>query len=149
MRRRRGLRRRSGRHARHRHAAASPGLRFRQALKQDDLRDWVPTAPILLCGGSEDPTVFWLNAQLMQGYWARHAPASATIRVLDRDSNSTAGDVYADLKSRFSIVKQVAAATAVAQGASDGRAAAVADTYLAGLLPPFCVAAVRTLFAVR
>ncbi len=54
--------------------AASPGLRLRQVLKQNDLRNWTPTAPMLLCGGNEDPTVFWFNTQLMEGYWATHAP---------------------------------------------------------------------------
>jgi hypothetical protein len=36
---------------------------------------------------------------------------------------------------------------AVAQGATDGGAAAVADSYHAGLLPPFCLAAVSDFFA--
>ncbi len=60
--------------------AASPALPWRQALKQNDLRTWNPTAPTLLCGGDEDPAVFWLNTQIMQGYWASHAPASASDR---------------------------------------------------------------------
>lgn len=129
--------------------AANPGLRLRQVLKQNDLRSWTPTAPMLLCGGNEDPTVFWLNTQLMQGYWADNVQASALVRVLDLDSSSTAGDEHAELKSRFALAKQIAAATAVAQGATDGGAAAVADAYHAGLLPPFCVAAVRTFIAGR
>ncbi len=45
--------------------------------------------------------------------------------------------------------KQVAAATAVAQGATDGGASAVADAYHAGLVPPFCLAAVKDFFAAR
>jgi Prolyl oligopeptidase family len=129
--------------------AARPGLRLRQVLKQNDLRNWTPTAPMLLCGGNEDPTVFWFNSQLMEGYWSTHAPASATIQVLDLDSNASVADDYADLKSRFVIAKQIVAATAVAQGATDGGDAAVSDAYHAGLLPPFCVAAVRTFFAGR
>jgi hypothetical protein len=130
-------------------AAANPSLRLRQALKQNDLRDWTPTAPILLCGGNEDPTVFWLNTQLMQGYWASHVPSSAQVSVLDLDSNVSSGDAYADLRSRFSLAKQIAAATAVAQGARDGGASAVSDAYHAGLVPPFCLAAVRSFFAGR
>jgi hypothetical protein len=129
--------------------ATNPGLRLRQLLKQNDLRDWAPSAPMLLCGGSEDPTVFWTNTQLMQGYWATHAPASAPVTVLDLDSDASGGDAYADLKSRFLLAKQIAAASAVAQGATDGGDAAVADAYHAGLLPPFCVAAVRAFFAGR
>jgi hypothetical protein len=129
--------------------AANPGLRLRQVLKQNDLRNWTPTAPMLLCGGNEDPTVFWMNTQLMQGYWATHGPASAPVTVLDLDSGASGGDAYADLKSRFALAKQVAAAAAVAQGATDGGVAAVAEAYHAGLLPPFCIAAVRAFFAGR
>ncbi|MCJ7452228.1 MAG: prolyl oligopeptidase family serine peptidase [Steroidobacteraceae bacterium] len=130
-------------------AAVNPGLRLRQVLKQNDLRNWTPTAPMLLCGGNEDPTVFWFNSQLMEGYWATHAPASPPVTMLDLDSSASGGDAYADLKSRFALAKQIAAAAAVAQGATDGGDAAVADAYHAGLLPPFCVAAVRTFFASR
>src|SRR5205823_9505842 len=36
--------------------AANPGITLRQALKTNDLRDWSPTSPVLLCAGNEDPT---------------------------------------------------------------------------------------------
>jgi hypothetical protein len=101
----------------------------------------------LLCGGNADPTVFWFNTQLMQGYWAARAPSPSPAIVLDLDSTASGGDPYADLKSQFALAKQIAAATAVAQGASDGGASAVADAYHAGLVPPFCLAAVRSFFA--
>ena len=130
-------------------AAATPGTRLRQALKQNDLRNWTPTAPTLLCGGNADPTVFWFNTQLMQGYWAARAPSPDPVIVLDLDSTASAGDPYADLKNQFALAKQVAAATAVAQGATDGGASAVADAYHAGLVPPFCLAAVKDFFAAR
>jgi len=130
-------------------AAATPAVRLRQALKQNDLRNWVPTAPTLLCGGNADPTVFWFNSQLMQGYWAAHAPSPSPVLVLDLDSTASGGDPYADLKHQFALAKQIAAATAVAQGATDGGASAVADAYHAGLLPPFCLAAVKDFFATR
>src|SRR5579863_323518 len=47
-------------------AAAKPALSWRQALATNDLRNWVPTAPVLLCGGDQDPLVFWFNTDLMQ-----------------------------------------------------------------------------------
>ena len=130
-------------------AAATPAVRLRQALKQNDLRNWVPTAPTLLCGGNADPTVFWFNTQLMQGYWAARAPSPSPVIVLDLDSTASGSDPYDDLKSQFALAKQIAAATAVAQGATDGGASAVADAYHAGLVPPFCLAAVKDFFASR
>ena len=127
--------------------AAAPAVHLRQALKLNDLRNWTPTAPTLLCGGSADPTVFWFNTQLMQGYWASRTPAPNQVIVLDLDSAASAGDPYSGLKTQFASAKQIAAALAVAQGATDGGAAAVADSYHAGLLPPFCLAAVSDFFA--
>jgi hypothetical protein len=130
-------------------AAATPGLPLRQALKQNDLRDWMPTTPVLMCAGNADPTVFWLNTQLMQDYWASRAPASARISVLDVDSTASVNDPYASLKSQFALAKSLVAATAVSQGAQDGGARAVMDTYHATLVPPFCLAAVSSFFAAQ
>jgi hypothetical protein len=101
----------------------------------------------LLCGGNADPTVFWFNTQLMQGYWAARAPSPSTVTLLDLDATAAGSDPYAELKSQFALSKQIAAATAVAQGATDGGASAVADAYHAGLVPPFCLAAVQSFFA--
>jgi alpha/beta superfamily hydrolase len=127
--------------------AANPGLPWRQALKTNDLRNWVPTAPTLLCGGDVDPLVFWLNTQLMQAYWASHAPATASIGVLDLESNAGPNDPYATLKQEFETAKALVAADAIAQGATDGGAFAVAEAYHATLVAPFCFAAVRSFFA--
>jgi len=91
--------------------------------------------------------VFWLNTQLMQGYWAVQAPASAPIGVLDVDSSASAGDPYSDIKTRFAAARLLVAADAVAHGAADGGAAAVRDAYHATLVPPFCLAAVRSFFS--
>jgi hypothetical protein len=128
-------------------AAAAPGLAWRQALKVNDLRDWVPTAPVLLCGGALDPLVFYANTSLMQNYWASHAPASASISVLDLEAAAASNDPYADLKQDFAIAKALVAATAVEQGATDGGAFAVAEAYHAELVAPFCFAAVKSFFA--
>jgi len=127
-------------------AAANPGLPWRRALQINDLRNWVPTAPVLLCGGDVDPLVFWFNTALMQSYWASHAPASAPISVLDLEAAASSNDPYASLKQGFVIAKDLVAASAVAQGATDGGALAVADVYHATLVAPFCFAATKLLF---
>ena len=128
-------------------AAATPGHPWRQALKTNDLRNWIPAAPTLLCGGGMDPLVFWLNSALMQSYWASRAPASASISVLDLESAASANDPYGGLKQDFAVAKGLVAASAIAQGATDGGALAVAEAYHATLVAPFCFAAVKTFFA--
>jgi len=127
--------------------AATPDLPLRQALKQNDLRNWIAAAPIFLCGGNADPTVFWLNTQLMQGYWASRAPSTAQISVLDLDSTASGSERYADLKSQFALAKQLIAAAAIAEGATDGGASAVMEAYHSALVTPFCLAAVTSFFA--
>jgi len=128
-------------------AAAAPAVPMRQALKTNDLRDWSPAHPVLLCGGDGDPTVFWLNTQLVQASWTARAVPAATFGVLDLDASSTAGDPYASLKSDFVIAKDLIAADAIAHGATDLGASAVAAAYHATLVPPFCFAAVRSFLA--
>src|SRR5262249_10216157 len=99
--------------------AVAPTNTLRQALKTNDLRNWSPSAPVLLCAGNQDPTVFYFNTQLMQQYWAAKAP-SAPVTVLDVDSAVAANDPYADLKDAFVAAKAAVAAASVAGGATDG-----------------------------
>ena len=127
-------------------AAAAPELPWRQALQRNDLRDWIPSAPVLLCGGNVDPVVFWLNTQLMQAYWASHAPSTASISVLDLESPVSVNDVHANLKQGFALAKETVAINAVSQGATDGGARAVAEAYHVTLVAPFCFAAAKSFF---
>jgi hypothetical protein len=127
--------------------ATSPTHPLRRAVQQNDLRNWVPTSPVLLCGGHGDPTVFWFNTELLQRYWSTHGTASTPYSVLDVDAAATAGDPYASYKAQFTAAKDLLAATAVINGASDGGALAVAEAYHSTLVPPFCLAAVRSFFA--
>jgi predicted esterase len=129
--------------------ASNPMLPWRVLLKQNDLRTWVPTAPTLLCGGDGDPTVLWLNTQLMQTYWASHASATTPYSVLDLDAPATSGAPYANLQTAFSVAKLGVAVSAVAQGATDGGASAVLQAYHSTLVPPFCLAAVVSFFAAQ
>jgi pimeloyl-ACP methyl ester carboxylesterase len=126
--------------------AASPALPLRQALQANDLRSFSPSVPALLCGGDLDPEVFWLNTALMQHYWASQAPA-APVSVLDLESTPSADDPYASLERGFQIAKAAVAAQAVANGATDGGAAAVFEAYHVTLVAPFCVAAARSFIA--
>jgi hypothetical protein len=115
----------------------APGNPFRQDLKLNDLRNWVPTAPVLLCGGSADPTSFFFNTSLMQNYWTLNGGA-AVFSVLDVDSAVTSDDPYAAQKLGF--------ATAKALVELDGGDTAVFADYHAGLVPPFCITAAKSFF---
>jgi pimeloyl-ACP methyl ester carboxylesterase len=125
--------------------AAAPANTLRQAFKANDLRNWSPTVPVLLCAGDQDPTVFYSNTQLMQGYWIS-VGATGPVTVLDVDGPTT-GERFDDLKTGFAVAKDGVAAAAVVGGASDGGSLAVAEAYHSQLVPPFCLKAVRSFFS--
>lgn len=128
--------------------AANPTQPLRQAFKRNDLRNWLPRAPVLMCGGNSDPTVFFFNARIEQAYWQNaHVPAGLT-SVLDVDS-PVAGpnDPYAPIKQGFASAKAMVASQAVAAGANDGGASAVLQAYHGELVASFCMVAARAFFS--
>jgi hypothetical protein len=129
-------------------SAGVPGLAMRAALRQNDLRNWLPSAPVLLCGGDQDPEVFWLNAQLEQNYWLGQSP-SVPLTVLDLDASIAAGDPYSTVKTQFVIAKDAIAGNAILHGATDGGYEAIETAYHTTLLPPFCLGAVKSFFDAR
>ena len=123
--------------------ATAPAHPMRKALKANDLRNWSPKRPVMMCGGNGDPTVFYsLNTQVMQGLWSAPsplAPPAGLLTVLDVDSASPgAGDPFAAVRAGFA---QAKAATYASGGAN-----AVVQAYHGGLVPPFCNAAARGFF---
>ena len=124
---------------------ASPANTLRQALKNNDLRNWSPTAPVLLCAGDEDPVVFFINTQLMQGYWAANAPDSP-VTVLDVDAPASQGGPYRHLKKRFAETKKLIKWAAILDGADDGGRAAMLKDYHDVLVPAFCLQAAKSFF---
>lgn len=121
----------------------APANAFRKASLKNDLRDYVPTVPVLLCGGAGDPTVFWANAQATAAYFVSQGLTAPALQVLDVDSAIGAGDPYATVKGGFAQVKAKTAADAGGGAAGD---AAVAVAYHGTLVPPFCNAAARGFF---
>ncbi len=114
--------------------AASP---LRQAAAANDLRGWTPAAPVLLCAGNGDPTVFYsLNTEVMSTLWTGLGPLVTT---LDVDSSITPSDPFGAVKTGFANAKT---ATYMAGGA-----AAVVSTYHGTLVPPFCNVAARGFFS--
>jgi pimeloyl-ACP methyl ester carboxylesterase len=124
---------------------ANPGNTLRQDLAKNDMRNFNPSVPVLLCGGDNDPTVFYFNTLLMQTYWAANAP-NAPVSILDVDSAVGANDPYADVKDGFAAAKAAVIAAAIAGGATDGGQVAVLTDYHTGLVPPFCLYAVESYF---
>ena len=83
----------------------------------------------------------------MMDYWASLATPPPSMSVLDLESAQPAGDPYATFKQDFGLAKDALALRAIAQGATDGGALAVAQAYHTELVAPFCFAAVKKFFS--
>ncbi|MBR7793514.1 prolyl oligopeptidase family serine peptidase [Undibacterium sp. FT147W] len=123
----------------------SPANAFRKAGVKNDLRNYVPNVPVMLCGGGSDPTVFFASTQATAGFFLAKGFPSAYLTTLDVDTNPTsAADPFAAAKVGFAQSKAGVIAAAVA--AKQDPATAVASVYHGTLVPPFCNAAARGFF---
>ncbi len=108
---------------------------FRKALQTNTLLNWVPKHPVALCGGANDPTVFYtVNTPA-----AKAALGSAVTAYNLEDATSVGATVNGGFK-------QAQAATSTAAGGGTAGAAAVQAAYHGTLVPPFCNAVVRGYF---
>jgi dienelactone hydrolase len=120
--------------------AANPQNTLRVDLKLNDMRSgpfWAPTGPMLMCGGDQDPTVFFsIDTGTMATYWA--AVPHGLITVLDVNATPTANDPFAPLQLAF----QEDIASILATSGEVG----VAESYHA-TVEPFCIVAARSFFS--
>ena len=79
--------------------ACSPKNTLRAALLKNDLRNWVPTSPMLLCGGHDDTQVYFISSQDTKAYF--DANGAKTVSLLDVDSPINPNDSYATAKNTF------------------------------------------------
>jgi hypothetical protein len=116
--------------------AAAPANTLRQDLKTNDMRTWIPTSPMLLCGGDQDPTVFFnVNTGTMQAFWSG-LPAGL-VSVLDVNGAVDSSSPFAPLQVGF----QTTLAGLLASGGEE----AVLENYHI-TVAPFCTAAARGFF---
>ncbi len=117
--------------------AASPSVGLRQDFKVNDMRNggWMPKEPMLMCGGDQDPTVFFMNTQIMAAEWSPLV-AGGLVSVLDL--NGTPGGPFAPLQSAFQ-------GTYAAMVSAEGASTAIQSYHATEA--PFCMVAARDFFA--
>lgn len=111
--------------------ATSP---FRTALLNNTLLGWTPQHPMAMCGGAQDPTIFYsVNTTAAQ---ADFASRNALVPAFDLENRATlpAGPLGDALYGGFQQRKAAAGADVQAQ-------------YHGALVPPFCNVLVRGFFA--
>jgi len=117
--------------------AANPQNTLRQDLKLNDMRSWAPQAPMLLCGGDQDPTVFFsVNTGTMQAFWS--ALPAGLLTVLDVDGTVDPNSPFAPIQVGFK--------TALAGLLASGGQEAVVENYHT-TVAPFCSVAARAFFS--
>ncbi|MFT4103712.1 MAG: lipase family protein [Burkholderiaceae bacterium] len=120
-----------------RQASLQASSGYAQALQRNDLLGWKPGAPMALCYGAGDPTVFGMNSTSAEASFAGQGA------IVSRFDLEDAGTVPAAIKQGFDAAK--AGVSAQAGGGAAG-AAAVVTAYHGSLVPPFCLAIVRGFF---
>ncbi len=129
-------------------AAAKPTQTLRQAFYLNDLRNgnWTPRAPTLLCGGDQDPTVFFsVNTGTMAAFWS--ALPAGLVTVLD--VNAAPAGPFAAVQTGFQ-TSQAELLAYYESAAGGGLSAAAAQQLLVqgyhSAVAPFCAAAARSFF---
>jgi len=130
-------------------AAAAPTQTLRKALYLNDMRNgnWAPTVPTLLCGGDQDPTVFFsVNTQTMATFWS--ALPTGLITVLD--VGGTPSGPFAAIQAGFQ-ASQTALLTYYESTGGGGLSPAAAQEQLVQSyhtnVAPFCAASARAFFS--
>jgi acetyl esterase/lipase len=119
--------------------ATAPQNPLRQDLARNDMRSWIPTSPMLLCGGAQDPTVFFgINTVTMRAFWSANGLPATAVTVLDVNASPGANDPYAPLKVGFQ--------TTLAGILASGGQQAVFENYHT-TVAPFCTVAARGFFS--
>lgn len=155
--------------------AKSPMHPLRQALKANDLRNYLPNVPILLCGGNQDPMVFFdVNTTLTHGLWKNvyGKTGNNVFGMVDMDITATDDRVRYETKGLDTVrdnavkaqtqamqqafsqnvatLKANAIVEAKANGATDEQAESLATANVLrryhGMVAPYCMATARTFF---
>ncbi len=77
----------------------------RKAWLKNDLRTWVPTSPMLMCGGQVDPVVGHHNTVLTKAYFDANGVQPGLVSVLEVDSRIAPGEPYGQAKEIFSRIR--------------------------------------------
>ncbi|MGV7207781.1 alpha/beta hydrolase family protein [Oxalobacteraceae bacterium A2-2] len=118
--------------------SCAPAQALRKWLVKNDLRNYLPSVPLLLCGGDEDPVVPFQNATAASAYFTAQGKSAASLITLNLDG-ALGNDAYTATRTEFQAAKTV---LRLASGS-----AAVRDSYHAGLAAPFCMRAARLFFS--
>lgn len=121
--------------------ACAPQHALRKLFRKNDMRSFMPAAPLMLCGGNGDPTVPYRNTMSALAYFRA---GGAAVSEVDLDTIPADTDPYRTRKLDFLAAKAALRLVTLDHGGSPD--AAIEANYHGGLAAPFCLAAARDLF---
>jgi len=130
-------------------ARVAPTQTLRLAFYKNDMRngDWAPNSPTLLCGGDQDPEVFFsVNTEVMAAFWGALPPGAITVL----DVNATPAGPFAPIQRAFQEAgaKQLAFYLSPAGGSLTlAQAQALLIQAYHTSVEPFCALGARTFFS--
>lgn len=78
-----------------------PESQVRALLKESDMRDWQPAAPLLMCGAGNDPVVYHaLNSDKMADFWSDLVAVGSVIN-LDLTDTPVFGNPFAPVQTAW------------------------------------------------
>jgi alpha/beta superfamily hydrolase len=117
--------------------ATTSSVGLRKDFAANDMRSgWSPEEPMLMCGGDADPTVYFMNTQIMAALWTPYVQGGL-VTVLDLNATPQAGNPFAPLQVGL---QQTEAQLVAANGAAAVEAYHSTEA-------PFCMVAARGFFA--
>jgi hypothetical protein len=130
-------------------AMAKPTFGLRQDFYVNDLRNgaWAPTVPTLLCGGDQDPTVFFsVNTGTMAAFWSALPPGAVTVL----DVSATPAAPFTEVQAGFQ-TSQAQLYAYYQTPAGGGLSPAAAEQAIVqgyhSAVAPFCSVAARAFFS--
>jgi acetyl esterase/lipase len=124
--------------------ACKPAHNLRKWMLKNDLRNYTPESPLLLCGGSKDPSVPFFNATAAAEYFSQHG-APPTLVDLEEQG---AQDGFAIARRSFALIRDNAAQKAREEAGKSGRSAQelLMESYHSRQAGAPCLLAARSYF---
>lgn len=120
--------------------ACAPEHSLRKWMVKNDLRSYVPQAPLLLCGGARDPVVPFVNAERTHAYFTTHGANTVLVDL----ETLRPEDPFMAHKQGFARELQALVRDATKKGDDPNKA--VSDRYHTRLAASFCLMAARDFF---
>lgn len=122
----------------------APANNLRKWMLKNDLRNYTPQSPLLLCGGSKDPSVPFFNTTEAAEYFGQQGAAPTLVDLEEQG----ASDEFTQARRAFALIRDEVARRAQEEAAKSGRSVQeyVMEAYHARMAGAPCLLAARSYF---